>query len=83
MCPKWFVLTAFIAFSSSALAADPNEKQCAQMVEGVLQRMEIMAKQSTEVQKFQGLTAAEITAMRKAKGDCATQQELLKRVVVN
>ena len=81
MYSKWLVLTTFLLLSGGAMAADQNEKQCTQWVDGVLQRLDILAKAGTE-EKFQGLSAAEITAMRKAKGDCATQQELIRRVVV-
>jgi hypothetical protein len=75
------ILGSLIVLSTSSLAAEQTEQQCAEKVNISVSAVEQVSKQTGVEPKFKDLSVNDIRAMQKKIGSCETMREINKRTM--
>ena len=81
MKTKLAIVCGLLLISTFTFAQEQTEEQCAKQVDASVAAIDSLSKQTGTEQKLKDLSVSDIRNIKKAKGSCATMQEINKRTM--
>lgn len=78
---KLVAVFCLLLASAPTFAQEQTEAQCAKQVDATVSAIDMVTKQTGTEKKLKDLSVSDIRNMQKAKGSCATMQEINKRTM--